>query len=417
MGSFSEDANLTAEMLEAFMNGAQGELVGPQKILVHLKHWPGAGPHKDGTGQWLTYSGNNFDYHLIPWKKGIQNGALAAMGYYSGTYYDTLNVNFSYHISTEVLYDQLNFKGAICTDWTVVSRGPLHPALQGKTSLKENMGMVINAGVDQMGAETSNQLVIELVKEDKISEERINTAAGRILLWHFNLGLFEDPYVDPDAAVEILQSEKNQALGYQAQLESIILLSNQGILPANEKIKIYTEGIDKEIAAAYASLVDDPAEADLILVRTFTQEDRGFMGFGGGGDGEEKDEPTMEEIQLMMANLDPMAPREINIDFPIKKWDHIKKLTSTDVPVVVAFNPSGSSCVLPADLKEVTQASLMVFDALDNALLDVIFGKFNPKGKLPFEIPSSMEAVTRQLEDVPFDSENPTFEFGYGLSY
>jgi len=59
----------------------------------------------------------------------------------------------------------------------------------------------------------------------------------------------------------------------------------------------------------------------------------------------------------------------------------------------------------------------MIFDALDNALLDVVFGKFNPVGKLTFEIPSSMDAVRKQLEDVPFDSENPAFSFGYGLSY
>ncbi len=59
----------------------------------------------------------------------------------------------------------------------------------------------------------------------------------------------------------------------------------------------------------------------------------------------------------------------------------------------------------------------MIFDALDNALLDVVFGKFNPIGKLTFEIPSSMDAVRKQLEDVPFDSENPAFKFGDGLSY
>ena len=81
-GSFSESAELTAQMLEAFMDGAQGPSAGPGKILVMLKHWPGSGPHKDGQGDWLVYPGNNFDYHLIPWKAGISKGALAVMGYY-----------------------------------------------------------------------------------------------------------------------------------------------------------------------------------------------------------------------------------------------------------------------------------------------------------------------------------------------
>lgn len=423
MGCFSEDADLTAEMLAAFMDGARGKDVGPEKILVHLKHWPGAGPHKDGTGQWLTYPGNNFDYHLIPWKKGIEKGALAAMGYYSGTFYDSLNVNYSYHVSTEILYNQLGFKGAICTDWGVVGRGPLKPSLQGKTTLKDNMEMIINAGVDQMGSETNNQLVLELVNEGRVSEERINQAAGRILQWHFILGLFENPYVDPEAATKIVQSEKNQKLGYKAQLKSIVLLVNEGVLPAAENIKIYVEGIDKEIAAGYATVVDDPVKADLILVRTTTEEERSFQGFGGGMPGAgprpgqaNAPRPQMNAAQAAAA-MNPFAPREVNIDFPAKKWANIKTLARTGKPVVVAFNPTGSSCVLPADLRNVAKGAIMIFDALDNALLDIVFGKFKPVGKLTFEIPSSMDAVKKQLEDLPFDSENPAFKFGDGLSY
>lgn len=423
MGAFSEDADLTAEMLAAFMDGAQGKNVGPEKILVHLKHWPGAGPHENGTGQWLTYPGNNFDYHLTPWKKGIESGALAAMGYYSGTYYDSLNVNYSYHVSTEILYGQLGFKGAICTDWGVVSRGPLKPSLQGKTTLKDNMEMIINAGVDQMGSETNNQLVLELVKEGKVSEERVNQAAGRILQWHFILGLFENPYVDEEAAATIVQSEKNQKLGYEAQLKSIVLLVNEGVLPAKETTKIYVEGIEREIAAKYAAVVDNPKDADLILVRTTTEEERSFQGFGGGmpgagprpGQGNAR-RPQMNTGQAAAA-MNPFAPREVNIEFPAAKWDNIKKLASTGKPVVVAFNPAGSSCVLPSNLRDVAKGAIMIFDALDNALLDIVFGKFNPIGKLTFEIPSSMDAVKKQLEDVPFDSENPAFRFGDGLSY
>jgi beta-glucosidase len=418
MGCFSEDAELTAEMLAAFMDGAQGPSVGPDKILVHLKHWPGAGPHKGGTGQWLVYPGNNADYHYLPWKTGIAKGALAAMGYYSGTFIDSLNVNYSYHLSTEVLYNQLGFKGAICTDWGVVSRGPLKPSLQGKTTLKDNMEMILNAGVDQMGSETNNGLVLELINEGKVTEQRVNQAASRILQWHFKLGLFENPYVDPEAAVNIVQSDKNQKLGYQAQLESIVLLTNEGILPAKEGTKIYIEGIDKEVAAKYATVVDNPKQADLILVRAATQEERGFGGFGGGqAAGNRPAGQQQRPAQQGAAAMNPFAAREVDISFPEAKWSNIKNLAKTGKPVIVAFNPSGTSVVLPADLKEVVKGTIMIFDALDNALLDVIFGKFKPVGKLPFEIPSSMDAVRKQLEDVPFDSENPAFRFDDGLTY
>jgi beta-glucosidase len=414
MGCFSESAELTAEMMAAFMDGAQGENVGPDKILVHLKHWPGSGPHKDGKGEWLVYPGNNLDYQLLPWKKGIEKGALAVMGYYSGTYVDTFNVCFSPHWSTEVLYNQLGFKGAICTDWGVVGRvGPMNPRFAGKTTLKDNMVMVINAGVDQMGSETENQLLIEAVKEGRVTEDRINLAAKRILQWHFLLGLFEDPYVDPEAAVKIVKNEKNQKNGYQAQLESIVLLTNDGVLPAREDVKLYTEGIDKEISAKYATLVDNPKDADLILVRASTVESSGFPGFPGAGSDGKK--PTQEKMMKEM--MKHMNEKEINLDIPTKIWDNIKLLAKTGKPVVVAFNPSGPSVVLPSDLKTVTNGSIMIFDALDEALLDVVFGKFNPIGKLPFEIPLTMEDVKKQLEDMPFDAPKKAFRFGDGLSY
>lgn len=395
MGCFSESAELTTEMLEAFMDGAQGKdgQVGPHKILVHLKHWPGSGPHAGGTGSWLVYPGGNQDYHYMPWKAGIAKNALAAMGYYSGTYVDTLNVNYSYIMSTEVLYNQLGFKGAICTDWGVASRGPLNPRLQGTTSLKDNYAMIYNAGVDQIGSETHPEYIVELVKEGRLSEERVNQAASRILQWHFILGLFENPYVDPSKAAGILQSEKNQTRAYEAQLKSNILLTNDGTLPAKEGIKLYVEGVKPEEAGKYATVVDKPEAADLILVRTTTVADnRGRGGFGG-----------------------PQG--EVNIDFPAEKWAHLQDLRKAGKPLVVAFNPTGSSCVLPPAVKTDLNASLMIFDVFDSALLDVVFGKFNPSGKLSFEVPSSMDAVRAQKEDIPFDSKDPTFAFGHGLSY
>lgn len=412
MGCFSEDADLTIEMMTAFMEGAQGENVGPGKILVHLKHWPGANPHEGGKGNFTVYPGNNVDYHLKPFKKGIELGALAVMGYYSGTYVDTLNVNYSPYWSTEVLYNQLGFKGAICTDWGVVGRtGPLNPRLAGKTTLKDNMEMVINAGVDQMGSETETQLVVELVKEGRVSEERVNQAASRILQWHFILGLFENPYVDPDKAAQVCQREDLQANAYQAQLESNILLVNEGnTLPAKQGIKLYIEGVDETIAKDYATLVSNPADADLILVRTGVTVSNGGFGFGGGN-------MTPAQRAAMQRQRAIEAAKPVDISLPASIWSNIKKLSATGKPVVVAFNPSGTSIVLPQDLKQTVKGCLLVFDCLDNALLDVVFGKFNPVGKLPFEIPATMDDVTKQLEDVPFDAPNKAFEFGFGLSY
>jgi beta-glucosidase len=394
-GAFSESADLTAEMLGAYMDGAQGTSVGPHKILVMLKHWPGAGTLKGGKGNWLIYPGNNFEYQLGPWKAGIAKGALAVMGCYFGTYFDTLGVNYSKYISTDLLYNRLGFKGAICSDWKVISsRGALRPDLVGMPVI-ERYAMSINAGVDQFGAETMPEKIIELVNEGRISENRINLAAARILQWHFKLGLFEDPYVDPEEAETIVGSIKNQQSGYRAQLESIVMLSNNGILPVSEtngKPDIYISGIDTEITARYGNIIENPGKADLAILRVSSKA---------------SNEPGVATIQN----------GEVNIDFPKETMDMIIKVAATGVPTIVAINLGGPLVVLPKELFSVTKATFMVFDVLDNALFDVIFGKFNPVGKLPFELPSSMEAVRDQLEDVPFDSKDPIFEYGYGLTY
>ncbi|MBR5670441.1 MAG: glycoside hydrolase family 3 C-terminal domain-containing protein [Bacteroidales bacterium] len=395
MGCFSESAELTAEMTAALIEGAQGENVGPGKILVHLKHWPGSGPHLGGSGRWLVYPGGNQEYHYLPWRKGIEKGALAAMGYYSGTFSDSLNVNYSYHMSTEVLYGELGFKGAICTDWGVVGNGPLKPSLQGKTTRKDNMEMIINAGVDQMGSETTPELVVELVNEGRVTEERIDLAASRILQWHFILGLFENPYVDPAKAAQVLQSAENEAFGLECQRVSNVLLTNSGILPAKEGIKVFVDGIAPEVAAKYGTVVDKPAQADLIIYRTTSSPDRrGGGGFGGG-----------------------QASSEVDIDFPAEKLAKVKAYVATGKPVVADINPTGSSLVITPELKAPPQAMILSFDPTDVAVMDVVFGRHNPKSKLPFEIPSSMDAVRAQKEDMPYDSKDPSFPFGFGLSY
>lgn len=394
-GAFSESADLTADMLEAYMAGAQGTSVGPDKILVMLKHWPGGGPLKGGKSDWLVYPGNNFQYHLIPWKTGIANGALAVMGGYSGTYYDTLAANYSKYLSTEVLYNQLGFTGAICSDWKVISsKGALRPDLVGMPLL-DRYELSINAGVDQFGSETTPEKIISLVKEGRVSESRIDLAATRILQWHFNLGLFENPYVDPVAAAKLVRNPENEESGYQAQLESIVMLSNDGTLPVQRngnRISLFVSGIDSTIAKQYGDIVNSPTEADLLILRVSSI---------AGSD------PGVAAVQNS----------EVNIDLPKETMDMIREVAASGVPTVVAVNLGGPLVVLPKDLFSVTKATFMVFDVLDSALFDVIFGNFNPVGKLPFELPSSMEAVRNQLEDLPFDSKDPLFEFGYGLSY
>jgi beta-glucosidase len=241
--------------------------------------------------------------------------------------------------------------------------------------------MAIEAGVDQFGGETNPEIIIELLNEGLIPESRIDLAVSRILQWHFMLGLFEDPYVDPVLAAATVNSSKNNDLGFQAQLESIVMLSNKGLLPFidDPARKIYASGIDPVIARKYGVVTGYPEQADLAIIKV---NSRGPSA------------PSASEHE-----------QGINIELPAEAMEVIKVTAETGVPVIVAVNLGGPLVILPVELFDLAGAVFMVFDVADNALLDVIFGRFNPVGKLPFELPSSMDAVKDQLEDVPFDTK------------
>ena len=219
--------------------------------------------------------------------------------------------------------------------------------------------------------------------------------------------------MDPEKALKVLQSPENEAFGLEAQRVSNVLLTNDGTLPAKEGMKIFVDGIDPIVAATYGMVVDKPADADLIIYRTSSSLDRG--GFGPPPAPAPQGRNRRQAAPAPMP--DPFAPTEVNIDFPAQKLARIKELVATGKPVVADINPTGSSLVITPELKALPQAMILSFDPTDAAVLDVIFGRHNPKSKLPFEIPSSMDAVRAQKEDVPFDSPNPSFPFDFGLSY
>lgn len=389
--TWGEDAELTAAMAAAFIRGAQGETLGPTSIATMPKHWPGSGPHNDGAGRWYTYPGDNFEYHLKPFIAAFEAGAPSTMCYYSGIpFADNCAVCYSEYLNN-LLRNELGFSDIInCTDWGVISRvGPLREDLAG-LSVKDRYLLALNAGVDMFGGESDPTPVIELVREGKVSEERIDQSVRRLLKLKFQLGLFEDPYVDPYKAQEIVGKAEFMALGYRAQLESVVLLKNDGTLPLPEAVldvkagtisarkpKVYVVGLDKSVVMNYANVAADLASADFAIVKV-----------DAGG-----------------------------IEMSPEKLELIANITASGVPTILVINFDRAPTVLTPELVDSVAGLLAVFDIVDSAVLDVIFGRFNPVGRLPFQIPSSMESVAAQLEDVPFDLENPMFDYGFGLSY
>jgi beta-glucosidase len=170
-----------------------------------------------------------------------------------------------------------------------------------------------------------------------------------------------------------------------------LLKNAEDVLPLSDKTKIYVKNVDEEMAAGYAEVVDSPEAADIAILRLSTPwvpietEDPFAQGFHHG-----------------------------DLDFKGEKKAEILALLESVPTIVVIY--LDRPAVIP-EISAAAQALLGDFGASDQAVLDVIFGKARPEGKLPFELPSSMESVRKQSADVPYDSNDPLFQFGFGLSY
>ncbi len=424
-GTFGDDADLVSKLTAAFVEGFQGKKLGPDSVMTVTKHFPGDGPVMEGNdphnayGKWTIYPANQFDYHLIPWKAAIQAGTGAVMGgYMIPVGKDTVGANFSKAIATDLLRGQLHFQGVMITD-TLRSM----PWGVENLSQKERHKTMVLAGVDQILSENDPKYVIECVREGSIPAARLDVSARRILTAMFELGLFENPYVDPEKAKQEVGSERFAAAGFQAQVRSVVLLKNaKDVLPVAQQKKIYVANIDKAVAARYGTVVDDPKDADVALIRITTPAIvypfGGSFGFGGGGGGGRGGGagrgggsgsagvtvPTVVGNTLAYTGSANQA-----------QLNDVLKLAASGTPTVVCVDMDRPT-ILTEFIDQVAGV-FATFGISDAAFLDVVFGKQSPSGKLPYDLPSDMPSVAAQAPDAAHDLEDPLFRFGFGLTY
>ncbi|MCY4465503.1 MAG: glycoside hydrolase family 3 C-terminal domain-containing protein [Chloroflexi bacterium] len=405
-GTFGEDSALTARMTAAYIRGFQGDELGPQSVACTTKHFPGGGAQKDGSdphfsyGAEQAYPGGNFDYHLPPFVAAIEAGTAIMMPYYAkpmGTEYEEVGFAFNKGIITGLLRERMGFDGVVCTDWGVLTddeiMGTSFPARAWgveELTVPERIVKALEAGVDQFGGEACPEILVELLRAGEVSEERIDVSVRRLLRDKFRLGLFESRTVDAAAAANIVGSPAFRAAGDLAQRRSMVLLKNDGQLPLRGRPRLYIENIDADAAAQYGDVVESPEAADFAILRLqtpFEPRSNFFLEqFFHQGDLDFK-EPELSRL------LDIMARAPTIVDIYLER-----------------------AAVIP-EIAEAAVGLLGNFSASDAAVLDVIFGRFSPSAKLPFELPRSMDAVRAQRSDMPSDSQDPLFEYGHGLSY
>ncbi|MAG20704.1 MAG: beta-glucosidase [Candidatus Marinimicrobia bacterium] len=402
-GTFGEDAALSAAMTKAYILGFQGDSLGRHSVACMTKHFAGGGPQKDGEdahflyGKEQVYPGGNFDYHLIPFEGAFAAGTAQIMPYYGipvGQTSEDVGFAFNRDIITGLLRQRYQFDGVVCTDWNIISDGSFgHGRSWGVEQLTEleRVKKVLDAGCDQFGGEASPDWIVELVESGQITEDRIDMSVRRLLEDKFQLGLFDNPYVDEATASQIVPQAESVRRGKEAQSRSAVLLKNDNnVLPLKDGIKLYVQHINQEVAAGYAEIVQTAESADYILVRLKTPY-------------EERNEYFLE--QFFHQGRLYFTEEEIQ---PILELARIK-------PTII-----GITLERPALIPEILEASSALaidFEMEDDVFMDIIFGRSAPQGKLPFELPSSLSAVENQLEDVPYDSKKPLFPFGFGLHY
>ena len=399
MHTFGEDGELAASLVGAYIRGFQGEELGPQSVACMTKHFPGGGPQLDGEdphfayGKDQVYPGGMFEYHMRVFEAAFEAGTAQIMPYYGrpvGTPLEEVGFGFNREVVTGLLRERYDFDGVVCTDWGLVTDMPLPDGSVfaakcwgvEELGVEERLVKIVEAGCDQLGGEELPEVLVELVHAGRLAEERINESARRLLRDKFRLGLFDDPYVDPDEAERMCGSPPFRAKGERAQRRSAVVISNDGVLPLREGLRVYADGL------AYEGDAESPGEADVAIVRRNT--------------------PFEPRTNGMIESLFHAG----DLDFKEPELSTLLELART-VPTVLVLHLERPA-VIP-ELVEACAAVVAVFGAADEAVLDVLFGRTRPEGRLPFELPSSMDAVRAQLPDVPDDSPDPLFRRGHGL--
>ncbi|GAB1690956.1 glycoside hydrolase family 3 protein [Krasilnikovia sp. M28-CT-15] len=405
-GTFGADAELAGRLVRAYVRGLQGERLGPDSVACMTKHFPGAGPQLRGEdahfpyGKEQVYPGRNLEYHLRPFEAAFAAGTAAVMPYYAvpvGLGVEEVGFGFHREVVTGWLRERFGYDGVVCSDWGLVTdvrvegvRWPARCWGAERLSRIERVRKILDAGVDQLGGESCPELVVELVESGQIPVDRIDRSARRVLRVKFALGLFDDPYVDPDMAERVVGNTAFAAAGVRAQQQAVTLLKN-GPLPLRRGIRMRLDGVDRAVAARYGRVVAEPAEAEVALVRLATPYERRETGID-------------YEAGFHAGRLDLPPERVAEL---------VREFIETPTVLVVGLD---RAAVLP----EVVGASAAVlgeFGVTDEALLDVLFGAAAPGGRLPMELPSSMAAVEASREDVPNDTESPLFAAGHSVSY
>lgn len=485
------------EMARAYVDGMQtteGEKDGwgSDSVAAMVKHWPGGGTGESGRdahypfGKYGVFPGGQMEEHMKVFTEGAfkldgpTGKAAAVMPYYTISWnQDTKNGenvgnSYSEYLIKNRLREDCDYDGVICTDWGITGepsdeidsfKNRPH-GVEHLSETEQHLKIIMN-GVDQFGGNASKDPIIaayELGCErygEEVMRARYEDTARRLLKIPFMLGLFENPYLDPEKSTEIVGCADFVEKGLKAQRDSVVLLKNKNqTLPLKKGIKLYVPKrhidahkaffrfpapgaeitpLSAEYAKDWFTLVEDPAEADAAVVFVesprsdggYTKEEREATGNGyfpislqyrpytatearkvsiAGGDPREKD------ANRSYYGKTGRVYNESDLDNILET-----KAVMGDKPVIVSIQLHNPTVV--SEFEAQADAIVADFGVEKKVLLDILTGVCSPGGRLPVIMPRDMATVEHHNEDVfddiePYvDSEGSTYAYGFGLGY
>lgn len=407
---YSEDVDVVKSLITVAVQTLQGgsELT-PDSVMACVKHFPGAGAQTGGVdGSPLTISEDSIDLHLAGFEAAIDAGVAAVMPYgYSTVPYlggDAVDnsADQSAAVMTDLLRGKLGYTGIIQTDWGL------------------NFVGATLAGADILGGagvRSTRQLV------DEVEEDRLTDACRRILIAKFEMGLFENPYVDEAKAEEIIGSDAHREIAKEAaaasftlvKYESAASLSGQQFIVAGEladNVRCLNSGwtakepVEIEGTTILSALKEKAGEENVTYIADASAVPADLSGI-----------TAVVVVGEKSGTHDP-AWGASTLEFPQEQVELISALDKAGANVVAVVVMNRAYVLTP--IAEAADSVLLVYrpgvTSGAEAVADCLFGETAITGALPFQIPASMDQVKAQREDLPKDLENPLYEYGFGIN-
>ena len=462
--TMGEDPVLAGELGAAMVKGLGGGILSkPYSTIATLKHFIGYGTTEAGQNGGITIAGARElqESFLPPFKKAINAGALSVMTSYNSL--DGIPSTCSKALLTDLLRTQWGFNGFVVSD--LYSIDGIHGTHRVAETKQQAGVMALKAGVDaDLGALAFGRLE-DAVQKGMVTEPEIDVAVKRILKMKFEMGLFEHPYVDAAQAKQLVRSDNNKAVALQVAREVITLLKNQNhVLPLSKNKKVlvcgpnadnvynmlgdYTApqedgnvktilaGIRSKLPASQVTYVKGCAvrdttasniaeavaaakEADVVVVAVGGSSARDFKTSYKETGAAVTDSKTISDMDcgegFDRATLTPLG----------HQMQLLKALKATGKPLVVVYIEGR-----PMDKSWAAQHADALLTAYypgqegGTAIADVLFGDYNPAGRLPVSVPANVGQIPvyyNKKPPMPHDyvemSARPLYAFGYGLSY